>query len=229
LCGDSTDEKSLSYLMKDELADLVLTDPPYRYKSMGEGGAFKKGYENLKSDLEGLVDFNPTNFLSLLPKVFTKGINAYIFCNTDLVPDYCNWAKDKGFNFNILTWHKLSFIPASHNHHWPDTEYLIYISKSATFNSGLGINYGKYFTLNNEKSVDHPTIKPLEILLTEIQISSNVDNIVLDFYGGSGSTLIACEKLKRKCRMIELDPKYCDVIIDRWERLTGLTATRLEQ
>jgi DNA modification methylase len=229
LCGDSTDEKSLSYLMNNELADLVLTDPPYRYKPMGDGGAFDKGHKKLKSDLEGLVDFNPTNFLSLLPKIFSKGINAYIFCNTDLVPDYCTWARNNGFNFNILTWHKLSFIPASNNHHYPDTEYLIYISKSATFNSGLGINYGKYFTLNNEKSVDHPTIKPLEILLTEIQISSNIDNIVLDFYGGSGSTLIACEKLKRKCRMIELDPKYCDVIIERWERLTGLTATRLEQ
>ena len=180
LCGDSTDEKSVAYLMNGELADLVFTDPPYRYKTMGGGGAFKKGYENLKNDLEGLIDFDPTKFLSILPKMFTKGINAYIFCNTDLVPDYCLWAKNNGFNFNILTWHKLSFIPASNNHHWPDTEYLIYISKNAIFNSGLGINYGKYFVLNNEKSKDHPTIKPLEILINEIQISSNKENIVLD-------------------------------------------------
>jgi site-specific DNA-methyltransferase (adenine-specific) len=228
LCGDSTDEKSISYLMNGELADLVLTDPPYRYKPMGDGGAFDKGHKKLKKDLEGLIDFDPINFLFLLSKVFRKGINAYIFCNTDLVPDYCNWAKKNNFNFNILTWHKLSFIPASNNHHYPDTEYLIYISKSATFNSGLNINYGKYFVLNNEKSKDHPTIKPSEILITEMQISSNKDDVVLDFYGGSGSTLIAAEKLKRKCRMIELDPKYCDVIIERWERLTGKTAERLE-
>jgi DNA modification methylase len=72
-------------------------------------------------------------------------------------------------------------------------------------------------------------MKPIDLIINEIKIASNKESIVVDPFGGSGSTLIACEKLKRKCRMIELDPKYCDVIIERWERLTGLTATRLEQ
>jgi DNA modification methylase len=75
----------------------------------------------------------------------------------------------------------------------------------------------------------HPTQKPSELSAIALKNSSNKDNIVLDIFGGSGSTLIACEKLNRRCRMIELEPKYCDVIIERWERLTGLTATRLEQ
>ena len=224
MCGDSTDSATVERLMNGEKADMVLTDPPYRYKPMGSGGVFDAGYTKLKDDLVGLVDFDPKAFLELLPKVFNQKLNAYIFCNTDLVPDYCNWAKANKYNFNILTWHKTSFIPASNNHHFPDTEYLIYISKQAVFNTGLNVNYGKYFVLNNEKHADHPTIKPLEILITEIKISSNLGGIVLDLFGGSGSTLIAAEQTNRACYMMELDPKYCDVIVKRWENLTGLKA-----
>jgi DNA modification methylase len=219
LCGDSTCSDTVAKLMNGDKADMVFTDPPYRYKKMGSGGVFNKGYEKLKEDIKDIINFDPTDFLQTLPLVFKKGINAYIFCNTDLVPDYCNWAKENNFNFNILTWHKKSFIPASNNHHFPDTEYLIYISKSAIFNSGLNVNYGKYFILDNEKSNDHPTIKPIELISNEIQISSNINSIVFDFFLGSGTTMITSHQLKRKCYGIELDPKYCQVIIDRMRKL----------
>jgi len=219
LCGDSTDSDQVAKLMNGEKADMVFTDPPYRYKKMGDGGAFHEGHKKLKEDIKDIVDFDPTDFLNTLPLVFNKGINAYIFCNTDLVPDYCIWAKENKYNFNILTWHKKSFIPASNNHHFPDTEYLIYISKSAIFNSGLDVNYGKYFILDNEKSIDHPTIKPIEIISNEIQIGSNKNNLVFDFFLGSGSTMSASHQLKRKCYGMELDPKYCQVIIDRMKKL----------
>jgi DNA modification methylase len=223
LCGDSSDKATVQKLL-DEPATLLLTDPPYRYKPMGSGGVFDSGYKKLKQDIAEIIDFDPKPFLEIIPTLFSSGINAYIFCNTDLVPDYLNWARENKYNFNILTWHKKSFIPASNNHHFPDTEYLLYISKSAKFNSGLPVNYGKYFVLDNEKSDDHPTIKPLEILINEIQISSDREDIVADLYAGSGSTLIACEKTDRRARVIELDPKYCDVIIQRWENLTGKKA-----
>jgi DNA modification methylase len=219
LCGDSTDSDQVALLMNGQKADMVFTDPPYRYKKMGSGGVFNEGYEKLKEDIKDIVNFDPTDFLQTLPLVFNKGINAYIFCNTDLVPDYCIWAKENKFNFNILTWHKKSFIPASNNHHFPDTEYLIYISKSAIFNSGLDVNYGKYFILDNEKSNDHPTIKPIELIANEIKISSNLSSIVFDFFLGSGSTMIASHQLKRKCYGMELDPKYCQVIVDRMRKL----------
>jgi hypothetical protein len=219
LCGDSTDSDQVAKLMNGQKADMVFTDPPYRYKKMGSGGVFNEGYEKLKEDIKDIVNFDPTDFLQTLPLVFNKGINAYIFCNTDLVPDYCIWAKENKFNFNILTWHKKSFIPASNNHHFPDTEYLIYISKSAIFNSGLDVNYGKYFILDNEKSNDHPTIKPIELIANEIKISSNLSSIVFDFFLGSGSTMIASHQLKRKCYGMELDPKYCQVIVDRMIKL----------
>jgi len=219
LCGNSTDSDQVETILNGNKADLVFTDPPYRYKKMGSGGVFNDGYEKLKEEIKDIINFNPTEFLNTLPLVFNKGINAFIFCNTDLVPDYCNWAKENKYNFNILTWHKKSFIPASNNHHFPDTEYLIYISKSAIFNSGLNVNYGKYFILDNEKSDDHPTIKPLEIIANEIQISSNINSIVFDFFLGSGSTMVAAHQLKRKCYGMELDPKYCQVIVDRMMNL----------
>jgi DNA modification methylase len=219
LCGDSTDSDLVNKLMDGKKADMVFTDPPYRYKKMGSGGIFNDGYEKLKEDIKDIVNFDPTEFLNTLPLVFSKGINAYIFCNTDLVPDYCIWAKENKFNYNILTWHKKSFIPASNNHHFPDTEYLIYISKLAIFNSGLGVNYGKYFILDNEKSDDHPTIKPLEIICNEIKISSNINSLVFDFFLGSGSTMVASHQLNRKCYGMELDPKYCQVIVDRMIKL----------
>jgi DNA modification methylase len=219
LCGDSTDSDQVAKLMNGQKADMVFTDPPYRYKKMGSGGIFNDGFKKLKEDIKDIVNFDPTDFLNILPLVFSKGINAYIFCNTDLVPDYCIWAKENKFNFNILTWHKKSFIPASNNHHFPDTEYLIYISKSAIFNSGLNVNYGKYFIIDNEKSNDHPTIKPIELISNELQISSNINGLVFDFFLGSGSTMLASHQLKRKCYGMELDPKYCQVIVDRMLKL----------
>jgi site-specific DNA-methyltransferase (adenine-specific) len=228
LCGDSSSITNLDALLQGEKIELVFTDPPYRYKTMGAGGAFDKGFADLKKDIAALVDFDPTDFLNVLPTVFADNMNAYIFCNTDLVPDYCLWAKQNKYNFNILTWHKKSFIPATNGHHFPDTEYLIYISKNAVWNNGQDVNYGKYFVMDNEKSADHPTIKPQEIITTELLISSSRKGNVLDLFGGSGSTLIACEQTDRTCFMMELDPKYVDVIIARWEKLTGETAELIE-
>jgi len=228
LCGDSTSVTALDTLLQGEKIELVFTDPPYRYKTFGNGGAWAKSHIALEKEISELMDFDPTDFLSILPSLFDKKMNAYIFCNTDLVPDYCLWAKKNKYNFNILTWHKKSFIPATNGHHFPDTEYLIYISKNAVWNNGQDVNYGKYFVMDNEKSADHPTIKPQEIITTELLISSSRKGNVLDLFGGSGSTLIACEQTDRTCFMMELDPKYVDVIIARWEKLTGQTAELIE-
>lgn len=76
------------------------------------------------------------------------------------------------------------------------------------------------------RSDEHPTMKPIKLLARGIKNSSRPGEIVLDLFGGSGSTMMACEQLGRKCRMVELDPKYCDVIVDRWERLTGKRAEK---
>lgn len=224
MCGDSSDISSIKRLLDGAKVDLVFTDPPYRYKGMtttNSTGALGKNFNTVTKRIADIIDFDPRNFLSVLPQLFEKGMNAYIFCNTDLVPDYIVWAKENGYNFNILTWHKTVFIPATNGHHFPDTEYLIYISKNAVWNNGQDANYGKYWVLNNEKHADHPTIKPLEIIADEIKISSTPNGVVVDLFGGSGSTLITCEQLGRKAHLMELSPQYVDVIIKRWENLTG--------
>jgi site-specific DNA-methyltransferase (adenine-specific) len=230
LCGDSTDEKSISYLMNGELADLVFTDPPYRMEAQGGSNQWVgRSAAKLGEEIKDIVDFEPAPFLQSLNQYFDKGMNAFIFCNKDLVPDYLNWALKEKYAFNILFWKKPNALPLGGQHR-PDVEYILYFRKNAIWNNALSdVNYSKCLEFGRDDSTKHPTMKPIDLIINEIKIASNKESIVVDPFGGSGSTLIACEKLKRKCRMIELDPKYCDVIIERWERLTGLTATRLEQ
>ena len=75
----------------------------------------------------------------------------------------------------------------------------------------------------------HPTMKPVELIVNALMNSTKKENICLDLFGGSGSTLIACEKTGRKCRMMEIDPHYCDVIVRRWEEFTGMEAKLAEK
>lgn len=77
------------------------------------------------------------------------------------------------------------------------------------------------------RSLEHPTMKPVEMIQHALSNSSKKEDLVIDFFGGSGSTLIACEKTKRRCFTMELDPKYCDVVVDRWEKYTGEKAKRI--
>ena len=104
----------------------------------------------------------------------------------------------------------------------PDIEYLLLFRKNAIWNNGLdGVNYSRCLEFGRELGL-HPTMKPIELICNEMKISSNKGSNVLDLFGGSGSTLIACEQLGRKCYMMELDPKYCDVIRKRyWKLKTG--------
>ena len=127
-------------------------------------------------------------------------------------------------------WHKTNTPPMVNNNYFADTEYLLYFHKGKrVWNNGLKpIDiYKKYFVSSmgegkKDAGADlHPTMKPLTIIGNQVKICSKKDGIVVDVFGGSGSTLIACEQLDRTCYMMELDPKYCDVIIRRFENLTG--------
>jgi DNA modification methylase len=126
-----------------------------------------------------------------------------------------NWAIESGYNFNILFWKKPNAIPLGEQHR-PDTEYLLFFRKSAIWNNGLkSVNYSKCLEFGRENSTPHPTMKPIELISNEIQISSNILGIVVDFFVGSGSTMVAAHQLNRKCYGMELDPVYCQVIVDR--------------
>ncbi len=230
MCGDSTQIDAVEKLMDGKKADMVFTDPPYRMEA--EGGIDQpvgRAAAKLGESIKHLCDFNPVAFLNMLPIAFAKNtMNSFIFCNKDLVPDYLNWAVGCGYSFNILFWKKPNAIPLGGQHR-PDTEYLLYFRKNAIWNNALkDANYSKCLEFGRDKSTPHPTMKPVSLIENQIAISSNFDSTVFDPFGGSGSTLIACEKTQRYCRMMELDPIYCDVIVQRWQKFTGQQAVHAE-
>ena len=225
MCGDSTMIDDVEKLMKGEKADMVFTDPPYKLETEGGCiGVVGKALRKQGKDIEFISEFDPKAFLSVLPLLFNKNkMNAYVFCNKELLPDYLVWAKEVGFSFNVLIWKKPSAIPIGDSHR-PDIEYLILFRKSAIWNNGLqDCNYSRCLEYGRDKGL-HPTMKPVELIENEMKISSNSGSLVIDPFLGSGSTLIACEKTNRKCYGMELGEHYCDVIINRWQKYTGKEA-----
>lgn len=225
MCGDSTMIDDVEKLMNGEKADMVFTDPPYKIETKGgHKSDLSKSLKRQGESIEFIADFNPSDFLSVLPAVFGKNMNAYVFCNKELLPDYLLWARDSGYSFNVLIWKKPNAIPIGDSHR-PDIEYLILFRKNATWNNGLKeVNYSRCLEYGREKGL-HPTMKPVELIENELKISSNKNSIVVDFFNGSGSTIIACEKVQRRCFGVELEEKYCDVSVKRWEQYTGKKAT----
>lgn len=226
ICGDSTDITTIEKLLDGKKADLVFTDPPYNMHYDG-AGIIRQTVKNVKERIKDIVDFNAFD-ISYLSSMDVGSI--YIFTSKDLIPDY--FKIFDGWKFNILTWIKTNNPPMTNNVFLPDIEYLLYFHKGKRiWNNGLKpteIYRKAYFSSRQEGHEEagnvHPTMKPLKLISDKLKISSNENSIVLDIFGGSGSTLIACEQLNRKCYMCELDPKYVDVIIERWEKLTGKKA-----
>lgn len=229
MCGDSTDRKQVETLLNGENIELLLTDPPYNMGYSG-GGIIKETTKNVRERIKDIIDFDAMS----IKYIANMNIGSvYIFTSKDLIPDYLKIFE--GWKFNILTWVKTNNPPMCNNNFLPDIEYLLYFhnGKGRVWNNGLrplDIYRKAYFSSRTEGHEEigdvHPTMKPLKLLSDKIKISSNKN--VLDLFGGSGSTLIACEQTGRKCYMMELDPKYIDVIIDRWEQFTGEKAILLE-
>ena len=234
LCGDSTDSEQVAKLMNGERADMVFTDPPY-LGEMGKGG-FSKDLKLQKSkdkkidEIRSIYNFDPTHTFPIIELIKKEITNIFLFCNKNLVPKYLNYCIDTGRLFDILTWHKTSFIPANNNTYFPDTEYLIKIKdKGAYFKTGLGdsVNYGKYWVLNNKDKEAHPTVKPQEIIKDCVLICTKENDLIIDLFLGSGSTMVAAHQLKRKCYGMELDPKYCQVIVDRMMKLDSALEVKI--
>lgn len=229
MCGDSTKEEDVAKLIGNNKIELLLTDPPYNMENNG-GGCFGKSTENMIKRIDKLVDFDAKTI------EFVKKIDIgsyYFFTSKELIPQYFEMFKD--YKFNILIWCKTNPTPWANNTFLPDIEYCLYFHNGKRiWNNGLKPTekYKKYYISNKlegrkEDGDLHPTMKPLEMLRNKIEISSNINGNVLDLFGGSGSTLIACEQLNRNCYMMELDPRYVDVIINRWEQFTGNKAVKI--
>lgn len=214
MCGDSTSESDVKALMQDEKADLVFTDPPYNVAFNGRSGKF----EVIKND--NLEDESFNNFIKGFLKIlkFLNPKSYYVCCNwafygvlqLDLKPKSCIvWAKNV-FGLGQGYRHQHEFILFDG-----------YIDPNIKNESDL-------WEIKKDTNYVHPTQKPIEIPSRAIRNSSKKNNVVVDLFGGSGSTLIACEQLERKARLMELDEHYVDVIIQRWQKLTNKEAVRID-
>lgn len=231
MCGDSTVITDVEKLMNGEKADMVFTDPPYNVAYKGgmqikKGQIESNGKKQIKNDemsYECFYNFLTDSFLNL--KSFTKDKSAmYIFYAHSQTRAFINALYEVGLKQrSVIIWHKTSggfgdFMAQYMNAYEP----CLYVSNGESVNWYGPSNEKTVWEIDKEKVCNlHPTMKPIAVVSRAIKNSSKTNALVLDLFGGSGSTLIACEQLKRKCYMCELDEHYCSVIIQRYINLKG--------
>jgi site-specific DNA-methyltransferase (adenine-specific) len=223
LCGDSTNAQHMERLMDGKQADLWLTDPPYNVNYEGGTG--------LKIQNDNMADGDFRQFLR----------DVYATAATALRPGaaFYIWHADlEGYNFRgaahdigwqirqCLIWVKSSLVMGRQDYQWKHEPCLYGWVEGAShfWNSDRKQTTVLEFD-KPKKNGEHPTMKPVELFQYQLNNSTKQGDIVLDSFGGSGTTMIAAERIHRKARLMELDPAYCDVIVKRWEDFTGKTAT----
>ena len=231
-CGDSTSAEEVQGFIGGAQIDVVMTDPPYDMDDIGGGGCFVDSVARCKGRIKDIIHFDP-HVIGWWPSL---GINSfYIFSSKQGVGKYLDIFAD--YNYDILFWAKTNPAPFTSGTFIPGLEYMLYFSKKGRiWNNSLKPTdvYKKYY-ISDKKQVTkeaggdlHPTIKPMQLIADKLRISSREGGIVLDPFGGSGTTLAVCEQIGRTCYTIEINPEYCDVIIGRWENMTGWKAERIK-
>lgn len=227
MCGDSTSVEDVEKLMDGTRVDLLLTDPPY---NVAYEGKTKEALtiENDNMDNDNFRDFLRSAFYSA-DNVMKEGAVFYIW-----------HADSEGYNFRgacfdigwkvrqYLIWSKNSMVMGRQDYHWQH-EPCLYGWKDGA--SHLWASDRKQTTILNfdrpSRNAEHPTMKPVPLFDYQIKNNTKKEDVVLDLFGGSGTTLIACEQNGRNAYLMELDPRYVDVIINRWETFTGKKAVLL--
>lgn len=229
MCGDSTNPDDVKKLMNNQLADLIVTDPPYNVNYEG------KTNNNLKIMNDNMED---NQFYSFLESAFINLYNSvkdggsiYVFHADTEGLNFRKAMMSSGFKLaECLVWVKNAFVMGRQDYHWKH-EPVLYGWKPGA--SHYFINDRSQSTvLEFDKPIrneEHPTMKPIDLIAYLINNSSKKDEIVLDLFGGSGTTMIACEQTNRKAFIMELDPRYCDVIVDRWEKFTNQKAELINE
>lgn len=238
MCGDSTDAGSVAILMDGKKADLLLTDPPYNV-ALGMGGSVDEARKRHRRT-DGLVIMNDkmedSKFFEFLLKCFIAGKEAlkeggafYIWHADNEGLNFRSALKQSGLTLRqTLIWNKNCITLGRQDYQWRH-EPCLYGWKDGACHNWYG-DRKQPTVLDFKKpnrSEDHPTMKPVELFAYQIQNSTKKNDIVLDLFGGSGTTIIACEQTGRIGYCMELDPKYCDVIIKRYENLTGNKAVKI--
>ncbi len=224
LCGDSTDTVALERLMENKPADLWLTDPPYNVSYEGK----TKDALTIKND--SMKDGEFRQFLH----------DVYVAANCFLRPGaifYIWHADSEGYNFRgaaadtgwkvrqCLIWLKSTLVMGRQDYQWKHEPCLYGWTDGAAHYWGSDRKQTTILEFDKpRRNGEHPTMKPVELFQYQMANSTKQGDVVLDSFGGSGTTIIAAERIHRKARLMELDPAYCDVIVKRWEDFTGNTA-----
>lgn len=254
LCGDSTSPEDVARLMNSETAKMAFQDPPYNVAYDQKNGSPRK--EAPKSGLTNNTimndDMSTADFKQFLDAIMARTFEActgpvYICMSCQEWPRLMSAFEEAGGHWSsTIIWNKSNFVLSRKDYH-PKFEPILY-----GWHRGLQeirpdytpILYGwregdkiEHLDARNKSDVwdfakparnaEHPTMKPLELCAEAIRNSSGLGDLVVDLFGGSGSTLIAADQLGRACYTMELDPKYADVIVHRWETQTGQQAVRI--
>jgi site-specific DNA-methyltransferase (adenine-specific) len=222
-CGSSTEDGAYEKLLGEERIDLVLTDPPYGVAYVGK----TKDALTIENDdldtamLEGFL----RDAFSLTNSYTRPGGCWYVYAPSGpAFQAFCIPLTELGIWRQTLIWVKNSLVMGRSDYHYRHEAIFYGWSPGAAHQAVPDRKQDTIFEYDRpSKSTDHPTMKPIDLLQRSILNSSNQNDIVFDGFGGSGSTLIACETLGRSCRTIEVDPKYVDVICRRYQQLTGIT------
>lgn len=191
--------------------DLIVTDPPYKIETSG-AGIYKQHDKRYVKELESMRDGFAVEVLDELCRVMKK-INCYFFCSQkQIMPLLDYFVKGKKCNWNMLSWHKTNPVPACGNKYLTDTEFILFFrDKGVKVYGSFATKRTWYATPLNQKDkkiYGHPTIKPLEIIENLVINSSLEGDRVLDPFMGSGTTGVACKRLKRDFIGIEIDQNY---------------------
>jgi len=221
LCGDATMTENYKRVLADEVADMTFTDPPYGVDYVGKTKRkLKIQNDNLGAAFEEFLRQTCENLLSR-----TEGA-VYICMSSSEIAMLQKAFQDAGGHWStFIIWAKNNFT-LGRSDYQRQYEPILYGWREGVSHYWCGArDQGDIWVIDRpQASIVHPTMKPVELVSRAIENSSKGRDIVLDPFGGSGSTMIACERTGRRARLIELDPKYVDVAVIRWQEFTGLEA-----
>ena len=219
VCGDSTNPETLELLMAGKQANLVITDPPYNVNYEGSAGKIKN---DSWSDSDAFYHFLLDAFVNAEAHMASDA-SIYVFHADTEGLNFRRAFQDAGFYLSgCCIWKKQSLVLGRSPYQWIHEPVLFGWKQKGKHQWYTGRKETTVWEFDKpKKNGEHPTMKPIPLLAYPIMNSSMTNSIVLDIFGGSGSTLIACEQTGRICRTVELDEKFCDVIVKRYIEQVG--------